>query len=217
MSPVAGRRCRVGEVRMAPGSRVSLDAEKAGRELENIRVTNGGELTPPDVLERARSANSRLHEHFEWDDSGGGRTAPPRPGRGTDPLNHGGRQPVERGARQSTSGPSSRSSAIRGGPTHRPCTRWATRNCGGRCWRRRGGNSSPFAKNTQGSKNWRECSRRSTRPSRKAETGQARQGLARRGVTWLGTARPGSVRPARHGLVSPGEAWCAGEARRGLA
>lgn len=52
-----------------PGSRVSLDAEKAGRELENIRTTNGGELTPPDVLERARSANSSLHTHFEWDDS----------------------------------------------------------------------------------------------------------------------------------------------------
>lgn len=52
-----------------PGSRVSIDAEKAGRELENIRVTNGGELLAPDVVERARSANSALHEHFEWDDA----------------------------------------------------------------------------------------------------------------------------------------------------
>lgn len=52
-----------------PGSRVSIDAEKAGRELENIRTTNGGELTPPAVVERARSANSSLHDHFEWDDA----------------------------------------------------------------------------------------------------------------------------------------------------
>lgn len=52
-----------------PGSRVSIDAEKAGRELENIRTTNGGELTPPAVVERARSANSSLHAHFEWDDA----------------------------------------------------------------------------------------------------------------------------------------------------
>lgn len=51
-----------------PGSRVNLDADKAGRELENIRNTHGGELKAPDVLERARSANSSLHDHFEWDD-----------------------------------------------------------------------------------------------------------------------------------------------------
>lgn len=51
-----------------PGSRVSLDPDKAGREMENIRTTHGGELTPPAVLERARSANSSLHAHFEWDD-----------------------------------------------------------------------------------------------------------------------------------------------------
>lgn len=51
-----------------PGSRISLDPEKAGRELENIRTTNDGRLTPVDVVDRARSANSALHEHFEWDD-----------------------------------------------------------------------------------------------------------------------------------------------------
>ena len=52
-----------------PGSRISLDPEKAGRELENIRQTHGGELTAADVLTRARSANSALHDHFEWDDT----------------------------------------------------------------------------------------------------------------------------------------------------
>ena len=51
-----------------PGSRVSIDAHKAGRELARIEKAEG-ELTPTAVLERARSANSALHEHFEWDDS----------------------------------------------------------------------------------------------------------------------------------------------------
>ncbi len=51
-----------------PGSRVSIDAEKAGRELAGIERKEG-ELTPSNVLERARSTNSSLHDHFEWDDS----------------------------------------------------------------------------------------------------------------------------------------------------
>ena len=52
-----------------PGSRVSLDADLAGRELERIRKANAGQLTSEAVLERARSANCALHAHFEWDDS----------------------------------------------------------------------------------------------------------------------------------------------------
>lgn len=52
-----------------PGSRVRIDAEKAGREMEAIRRENAGALTPELLLERARSANSATHEHFEWDDS----------------------------------------------------------------------------------------------------------------------------------------------------
>lgn len=51
-----------------PGSRVSIDADKAGRELARIEQAEG-ELTPAAVLGRARSANSSLHAHFEWDDS----------------------------------------------------------------------------------------------------------------------------------------------------
>lgn len=51
-----------------PGSRVSIDADKAGRELASIE-RKAGELTPAVVLERARSANSSLYDHFEWDDS----------------------------------------------------------------------------------------------------------------------------------------------------
>ena len=51
-----------------PGSRISLDPDKAGRELEQIERKEGA-LTPETVLERARSNNSSLHDHFEWDDS----------------------------------------------------------------------------------------------------------------------------------------------------
>lgn len=51
-----------------PGSRISLDAEKAGKEMEDVRRKNGGALTPEALLERARSANSATHGHFEWDD-----------------------------------------------------------------------------------------------------------------------------------------------------
>lgn len=51
-----------------PGSRVSIDPDKAGREMEDIRRTNNGALTPDALLERAQSANSAVHGHFEWDD-----------------------------------------------------------------------------------------------------------------------------------------------------
>lgn len=51
-----------------PGSRIRIDAEKAGRELTRMEGESGG-LTPEKVLDRARSANSALHAHFEWDDT----------------------------------------------------------------------------------------------------------------------------------------------------
>jgi len=51
------------------GSHVRIDADKAGKEMEDIRRRNEGRLTPEVVLERARSANSALHDHFEWDDT----------------------------------------------------------------------------------------------------------------------------------------------------
>jgi hypothetical protein len=52
-----------------PGSRVNLDPEKAGREMEAVRRDNGGALTPEALLERARSANAATHAYFEWDDT----------------------------------------------------------------------------------------------------------------------------------------------------
>lgn len=52
-----------------PGARVKIDANRAGREMEDIRRRNDGELTPALLLDRARSQNSATHEHFEWDDT----------------------------------------------------------------------------------------------------------------------------------------------------
>ncbi len=52
-----------------PGSRVSLDPAKAGREMEDVRRQNGGALTAEALLERARSSNSAVHDHFTWDDT----------------------------------------------------------------------------------------------------------------------------------------------------
>lgn len=51
-----------------PGSRVKIDAQKAGAELSLIEKETKSSLTPEAVLDRARTANSALHEHFEWDD-----------------------------------------------------------------------------------------------------------------------------------------------------
>lgn len=52
-----------------PGSRIRIDAQSAGNEMEAIRRENASALTPDLVLARARTNNSSLHDHFEWDDS----------------------------------------------------------------------------------------------------------------------------------------------------
>ena len=54
-----------------PGSRIALDAQKAGRELSRIEKSTGM-VTPEAVLERATVKGSALHDHFEWDDSKAG-------------------------------------------------------------------------------------------------------------------------------------------------
>ncbi len=52
-----------------PGSRIRIDPQKAGAELALIEKETKASLTPEAVLERARTSNSSLHDHFEWDDS----------------------------------------------------------------------------------------------------------------------------------------------------
>jgi hypothetical protein len=43
-------------------------AQEIGEVLDTIRLGNGGELHPADVVADARDAKSPLHSHFEWDD-----------------------------------------------------------------------------------------------------------------------------------------------------
>lgn len=51
------------------GSRISIDAQAAGEEMERIRVVNNGRLDAKDVVIAAAEAASPLHEHFEWNDA----------------------------------------------------------------------------------------------------------------------------------------------------
>lgn len=46
-----------------------LDAQIVGEELDKIRQSNGGRLTPEDVLNAASDPASPLHTAFEWDDT----------------------------------------------------------------------------------------------------------------------------------------------------
>jgi hypothetical protein len=52
-----------------PGSRVSLDAQKAGEALTKIEKAHNGLLEPEMVVDAARDEKSPLHAHFEWDDA----------------------------------------------------------------------------------------------------------------------------------------------------
>lgn len=46
-----------------------IDAQTAGNELERIRVTHGGVLTPETVVDEATSRHSPIHDCFTWDDT----------------------------------------------------------------------------------------------------------------------------------------------------
>jgi hypothetical protein len=45
-----------------------VDAAAAGKELEKVRKSNGGQLRAPDVVEAARPEDAPLHPAFEWRD-----------------------------------------------------------------------------------------------------------------------------------------------------
>jgi hypothetical protein len=47
----------------------SVDAQKAGEELERIRVKHNGRLEPEWVVHNAKSPRNPLHDLFEWDDN----------------------------------------------------------------------------------------------------------------------------------------------------
>lgn len=48
---------------------VSVDAQKAGEELERIRTKHNGRLEPEWVVHNAKSPRNPLHDLFEWDDN----------------------------------------------------------------------------------------------------------------------------------------------------
>jgi hypothetical protein len=52
-----------------PGTQFKISAKVAGERVEAIKQKRGGEITPTDVLEDARSPKSPLHPAFEWSDS----------------------------------------------------------------------------------------------------------------------------------------------------
>lgn len=57
------------EIKWTKGSRFTVSAETAYKELEKIKAKHGGELEPQFVVDAAKSTRSPLHGEFEWDDS----------------------------------------------------------------------------------------------------------------------------------------------------
>ncbi len=55
--------------RWKAGSRIMIDAQSAGEEMERLRVRQNGRLETGDVLEAARPPESPLHPHFDWNDT----------------------------------------------------------------------------------------------------------------------------------------------------
>lgn len=51
------------------GSRINLDAQKAGEELAKLQKSKNDLLEPTDIVDAARDPKSVLHPHFEWDDA----------------------------------------------------------------------------------------------------------------------------------------------------
>lgn len=47
---------------------VNVDAQKAGEELERLRIRQNGRLTQDDVVRVAKDASNPLHGAFEWND-----------------------------------------------------------------------------------------------------------------------------------------------------
>lgn len=51
-----------------PGSRISADAQAAGKQLEQI-AKRDGDVAPTAVVEENRPASAPLHNEFEWNDT----------------------------------------------------------------------------------------------------------------------------------------------------
>ena len=55
--------------RFKSGFRLNGDPQVVGETLEALRVRNGGQLTPEDVVVEAAKRRSVLGQYFEWDDT----------------------------------------------------------------------------------------------------------------------------------------------------
>ena len=51
------------------GTRLPVDAQVAGDAIEALRVRAGGQISPAQVVDAARSERSPLHPAFEWDNT----------------------------------------------------------------------------------------------------------------------------------------------------
>ncbi len=56
-----------------PSSSAPVPAQVIGEELERIRISDDGKLTPPAIVEAAKPAKAPLHPCFEWDNSKAGK------------------------------------------------------------------------------------------------------------------------------------------------
>jgi hypothetical protein len=50
------------------GSRIGIDAQKAGEAIANLQKGRNDPLEPQQIVDAARAEDSVLHNHFEWDD-----------------------------------------------------------------------------------------------------------------------------------------------------
>lgn len=56
------------EYRWKPAAHISIDAQRAGEELERIKLSHNGRLEQEYVVESAANPENPLHEHFDWND-----------------------------------------------------------------------------------------------------------------------------------------------------
>lgn len=52
-----------------PGSRVSIDPQKAGEAIATLQRASNGLLEPATIVQAARDEASPLHDHFTWDNA----------------------------------------------------------------------------------------------------------------------------------------------------
>jgi hypothetical protein len=57
------------DINWSAGSRFKTDAAVAHKEVERIRIKNGGDIDAEQIVQAAESKRNPLHKEFEWDDA----------------------------------------------------------------------------------------------------------------------------------------------------